>query len=168
MWPNAAGYFLPTRPDWFTVYGGGSNSCPDWLSYIALTPDPIDGFSDVTYCDQDCVIDPNGPLSSINNRATKLPTDTVSWNRPRNIASTPQIFYRVYNNAGIPGQWLNHQGGVTTSPVTDDIRDTTLILNRARELEKAIDTRNNVMWDIKIVYSNCTGETSLVVGYITS
>jgi hypothetical protein len=165
MWSNSTGPTLPTAPTWYTLHSGGS--CPDWLSYIELTPDPVDDFLPSTYCDPSSRVDPAGTLSTSNNRAIVTPSDIVSWNRPRNVASGPDIYYRIYDIYGSEGPWLNIQGGLRAQPVTSDDRHTELTI-KAKKLEDELTSRSGIMWDLKITYANVTGETILIAGFITS
>jgi hypothetical protein len=168
IWPNAPQINLPDRPTWFTVYSGGSFDCPSWNSYIGLTPDPIEDYSDITKNSPDSIVVPGGNLSVLNNRFIKSPRQIISWSRPRNVAEVPDIHYRVYDPAGNPGQWLKHGGGLTAEDVTNDTRNTYLILRNARDLIQEINIRAQVLWDLRIRYSNVNGETSVIICYISA
>ena len=167
MWPIPTSVLLPNRPTWFTVYTGGSTNCPDWIAYINIHPDPVEDFSLRTFSESDSIVIPGDNLSSTNSRAQFLPYDSVTWLRPRNVASGPRISYRIYDAYGQPSLWLNHPSGIVAEPVTSENRYTMFELSKAKLLENEMASRTGIKWDLRIIYQNQVGETSLVCGFTT-
>jgi hypothetical protein len=164
MWnPNANGQ-LPQGPNWQTNSG---NPNLTWVDYIQQTPDPLEDYSDTSKCDQNSIVISNGPLNPTFDRQLKFPTDQITWLRPRNSASAPKLYYRIYSQNGTPGPWLNNDSGLQADPVTSDNRQTLLNLDKLRALETALINSASVLWDLRVVYYNLIGESTTIINYKT-
>lgn len=164
MWNPDVNGQLPQGPIWQT---NSLNQNPTWVNYILQTPDPLEEYSDISKCDQSSVVITNGPLNPVFARQLKLPTDQITWLRPRNVASVPKLYYRIYNAIGTPGPWLNNDSSVQAEPVTSDNRQTLLTLDKLRALENALANSASVLWDLRIVYYNLIGESTTIINYTT-
>jgi hypothetical protein len=164
MWEPDVNGILAMGPNWQTVKSPNNVT---WIEYIRQTPDPLEDYSDRTKCDPTSIVIQNGPLNTAFTRQVKHPFDQVSWLRPRNVASLPKIFYRVYDVQNLPGPWLNHDSGLNANPTWSDTRDTELHLSNLNALQAKMATSQNIFWDLRIIYSNLIGETQTIINYTT-